>query len=74
MDTLFVAARSLAELPERGRPAVRPEYRELIVPFGAGAYVIRYRIDHRRDAVIITRIWHGREQRSQAAASSTTPR
>jgi plasmid stabilization system protein ParE len=63
VDTLFTAARSLADLPERGRPAVRPPYRELIVPFGAGAYVIRYRVDHRRNTVVITRIWHGRERR-----------
>jgi plasmid stabilization system protein ParE len=63
IDTLFAAARSLAELPERGRPAARQGYRELIVPFGAGAYIIRYRIDPRRNAVVITRLWHGREQR-----------
>jgi toxin ParE1/3/4 len=46
VDTLFTAARSLADLPERGRPAARAHYRELVVPFGAGAYVIRYRVDH----------------------------
>ena len=63
IDTVFAAASSLAELPERGRPAVRPGYRELIVPFGAGAYIIRYRIDFQRNAVVITRLWHGREQR-----------
>jgi len=34
-----------------------------IVPFGRGAYVIRYRIDRERDAVVIVRIWHGRELR-----------
>jgi len=64
IDTLFVAARSLADQPERGRPAARPGYRELVVPFGAGAYIIRYRIDPRRNAVMITRLWHGRERRT----------
>lgn len=49
IDLLFTAAHSLAEMPERGRPAARAGYRELIVPFGAGAYVIRYRIDYRRN-------------------------
>jgi plasmid stabilization system protein ParE len=63
VDTLFSAANSLRELPERGRLADKPGYRELVVPFGRGAYVIRYRIDHQRDAVVIVRIWHGREQR-----------
>jgi len=60
---LFGAASSLRNLPERGRPAVRPGYPELIVPFGRGAYVIRYRIDYDRDSVVIVRIWHGRELR-----------
>jgi plasmid stabilization system protein ParE len=62
VDTLFAAARS--DQPERGRPAARPGYRELIVPFGAGAYIIRYRIDPRRNVVVITRLWHGRERRT----------
>jgi plasmid stabilization system protein ParE len=63
VDTLFAAAHSLRDLPERGRPAARPGYRELIVPFGRGAYVIRYRIDYRRETVVIVRLWHGREDR-----------
>jgi plasmid stabilization system protein ParE len=63
INTLFAAAHSLADQHERGRPAVRPSYRELVVPFGSGAYIIRYRIDPRRNAVVIARLWHGREQR-----------
>jgi plasmid stabilization system protein ParE len=51
------------DLPERGRPAEKAGYRELVAPFGRGAYVIRYRIDYGRDTVVIARIWHGREQR-----------
>ncbi|GMR22257.1 MAG: hypothetical protein BMS9Abin37_0593 [Acidobacteriota bacterium] len=35
--------------------------RELIIPFGAGAYILRYRIH--RDAVVIIRVWHSREAR-----------
>jgi plasmid stabilization system protein ParE len=62
-DLLFTAAQSLSEMPERGYPAVRPPYRELIVPFGRSAYVIRYRVDHTRDSVVIVRMWHGRERR-----------
>jgi plasmid stabilization system protein ParE/predicted transcriptional regulator len=45
VDTLFAAAYSLAEHPERGRPSARAGYRELVVPFGGRAYVIRYRVD-----------------------------
>jgi plasmid stabilization system protein ParE len=62
-DALFAAALSLEEMPERGHPAARPPYRELLVPFGRSAYVIRYRIDYARDAVVIIRMWHGRERR-----------
>ena len=34
--------------------------RELLVLFGAGAYVLRYRVH--RDAVVIIRVWHSREE------------
>jgi plasmid stabilization system protein ParE len=37
--------------------------RELIVPFGSGAYVLRYRLDTATDTVIIIRVWHSRELR-----------
>jgi plasmid stabilization system protein ParE len=63
VDTLFAAAHSLANHPERGRPGARAGYRELIVPYGGGAYVIRYRVDRRRNTIVITRLWHGREHR-----------
>ena len=39
----------------------RPE-RELVIRFGSGAYVLRYRIDDQGDVIII-RVWHGRERR-----------
>lgn len=35
--------------------------RELILPFAAGAYVLRYRIE--KETVVILRVWHGREDR-----------
>ncbi|ETW98049.1 MAG: plasmid stabilization protein [Candidatus Entotheonella gemina] len=54
-------AESLTALPERGRPmGDETGRRELLIPFGAGAYVVRYRL-HREDVVII-RVWHSREQ------------
>jgi plasmid stabilization system protein ParE len=57
------AIQSLGNLPDRGRPAGKPGIRELIVPFGQSAYVVRYA--HRADAgeVVVLRIWHGREER-----------
>jgi hypothetical protein len=37
------------------------EWRELLATAGRSANVIRYRIDE--DAIIIIRVWHGREHR-----------
>ena len=52
------AIASLAEHPLRGR-SIGPTTREINLPFGQSAYVIRYRVT--TDRVIITRIWHGLE-------------
>ncbi|TRL35939.1 type II toxin-antitoxin system RelE/ParE family toxin [Rhizobium straminoryzae] len=41
----------------------RPGERQFFIPFGAGAYVLRYRLDEARDTLIVVRIWHGRESR-----------
>lgn len=51
---------SLGEQPFKG---VEREagMRELVVKFGKSAYVVRYRVSE--DAVIVTRIWHGRQRR-----------
>jgi plasmid stabilization system protein ParE len=35
--------------------------RELILPFGASAYVIRYRTADQ--TIVIIRVWHGHEDR-----------
>lgn len=51
---------SLMEAPMRGRLVGRTA-REINIPFGRSAYIIRYRVSGRR--VIITRIWHGLEDR-----------
>ena len=52
----------LVDSPEIGRPlADRTDRRELVIPFGAGAYVLRYRIHD--DKVVVIRVWHNREAR-----------
>jgi plasmid stabilization system protein ParE len=57
------AANSLANAPDIGRPMDDGTgRRELFVPFGAGAYVLRYVHDNDRTSIII-RFWHSREQR-----------
>ena len=57
-----VGADRLLDSPEVGRPlADGTGRRELVIPFGAGAYVLRYRIHD--DTVVVIRVWHGREDR-----------
>ncbi len=56
-------AESLAAFPERGRPSrYRPETRELVRRFGAGAFILRYRV--MGDAVIVVHVRHSKEQLS----------
>ena len=62
MRAISSASDRLLELPQVGRPMDDDTgRRELVVPFGAGAYVLRYRVQP--DAVVIIRVWHGRETR-----------
>ena len=47
LDEIERAYRSLSDFPDRGRPA-RPDFRELVVPFGRGAYILRYTMSRDR--------------------------
>jgi toxin ParE1/3/4 len=51
----------LTRFPFIGRPYASGALRETIVAYGKSRYVVRYRVTD--DAVIITRIWHGKENR-----------
>ena len=62
LDEIERAYRSLSDFPDRGRPA-RPDFRELVVPFGRGAYILRYTMSRDHAMVVVVRIWHGREKR-----------
>ena len=53
------AAALLRDAPELGRPMEGASARELLVLFGAGSYVLRYRVTP--SAVVILRVWHSRE-------------
>jgi len=62
MRAISSSADRLQDLPEIGRPMGDDTgRRELIVPFGAGAYVLPYRVH--RDTVVVIRVWHSREAR-----------
>jgi plasmid stabilization system protein ParE len=55
---------SLDLFPDRGRPTGIAGTRELIMPFGRSAYVVRFAHDPQREEIVIARIWHGREART----------
>ena len=56
------AARQIESFPEIGRPLDGPGgRREVFAAFGAGAYVLRYRLSEQGPVVI--RVWHSREWR-----------
>ena len=57
-----LGSRSLLEYPRAGRPLDdETGRRELFVPFGAGAYVIRYLLLD--EQIVVIRVWHSREKR-----------
>ena len=59
--TIIEATNQLQSHPQLGKPLEDiPEYRELIRPFGAGSYTIRYRIDF--DKIIILGLKHSKEK------------
>jgi plasmid stabilization system protein ParE len=53
----------LIEFPQRGRPIGVMGIRELAIPFGRSAYVLRYFYSAGGDSIVILHIWHGRERR-----------
>jgi len=50
-------------MPELGKElaGTLAPFRDLIIPFGKGSFIIRYRIKH--NTVVITYLWHSREDR-----------
>jgi plasmid stabilization system protein ParE len=59
--TILAGADQLQEHPHIGRP-MEDGRREWFIPFGVGAYVLRYRLDTDETPVVI-RVWHSREDR-----------
>ena len=60
--TILEGVALLRDFLERGKPLNDgTNRRELYLPFGVGAYVLRYRTDG--NLVAIIRVWHSREHR-----------
>ena len=60
-SVLHTAIETLADMPERVNRVPGSDYRDLIAPFGAAGYAVRFRID--AETVVILRIFHTREDR-----------
>ena len=59
------AVKILIKNPEAGMPSPDEDcelFRDLYAPFGQGGYTIRYRIQ--QHTIVITRVWHSREERT----------
>ena len=55
------AVQILKENPEAGRPVEETlSFRDLIIPFGSGNYILRYREE--LDRVVIVRVRHSKEE------------
>lgn len=62
MEMILEGSEQLLEMPELGRPmSDETSRRELYLPFGSAAYVLRYKLDG--DVVVIIRVWYSRKQR-----------
>ena len=59
----MAAVQSLEAFPERGRRTAKPGIRELVVPFGQSAYVLRYARRKQSGEIVVLRVWHAREER-----------
>jgi len=63
ITTILEGTKLLKASPHIGRPmSDELRQRELFMSFGAGAYVLRYRLDD-VETIIIVRVWHSRENR-----------
>lgn len=55
--------RRLARHPFTGRPGPREGLRQRTIKLGESSYLIRYQVTDK--AVVITRVWHGKENRPE---------
>jgi hypothetical protein len=44
-------------------PTEDADIRQIVIRFGTSGYIVRYAITADTEAILVTRIWHGREAR-----------
>lgn len=65
LQRVRAGAATLLEFPRAGkRMDEDTERRELFVPCGVGAFVLRYRF--RNETIMVIRVWHSRELRDSS--------
>lgn len=63
LDLIWSALERLQEFPSVGLPTSSPVIRQIVVRFGGSGYIVRYAVTPDRGDILVTRIWHGREER-----------
>ncbi len=63
MRAIWAALARVETMPYIGKPTTDGHIRQIIVRFGRRGYIVRYRVLPPDDAILVTRIWHGREAR-----------
>lgn len=62
--TIWSALQALEQIPALGRPTEKPNIRQIVVPFGRSAYIVRCRVLSGSGTIFVIRIWHSREART----------
>ena len=61
LRTIFATLARVEEFPDLGRPTEDTDIRQIVIPFGAAGYIVRYTVW--QSHVLVLRLWHGREAR-----------
>jgi len=63
IEAIWKALEIVEQFPALGLATEAPSIRQIVVPFGSSAYIVRYRVLDATGSLYVTRIWHGREAR-----------
>ncbi len=63
MRAIWTKLELLEHMPGLGRKTTSPSVRKIAVKFGSWGYVVRYSVRDTDGALVVLRIWHGREAR-----------
>ncbi|UWU77349.1 type II toxin-antitoxin system RelE/ParE family toxin [Bradyrhizobium huanghuaihaiense] len=61
---IWTAIDRLSEFPSLGKPTEENGIRQIVIRFGSAGYIVRYVIVAESGDILITRLWHGREERT----------